>query len=146
VARARGLGPSDKKFLANIIHQVWRTCQVFVAIVMERRPEEACYALGELAKWAVAHRKVLSPRSGRRPRVASPPALRIGRELLDDIDTFCRAAGEMVADLQVSSWDPDEIEEEALGIIEGFLAWTHLMASQLGISSTLKPQTLWFER
>ena len=52
----------------------------------------------------------------------------------------------MVAGLQASSLDPDEVEEEALGIIEGFLAWTNLMASQLGITRNLKPQTLWFER
>jgi len=146
VAQTRGLGPYDKKLLANIIHQVWRNCQAFVTILMERGPEEAYYALEELAEWSVAHRRALAPRSTRRPRAVTPPALRIARELLDDIDTFCHEVGEMVAGLQASSLDPDEVEEEALGIIEGFLAWTNLMASQLGITRSLKPKTLWFER
>ncbi len=144
--RTRGLGPYDKKLLANIIHQVWRNCQAFVTILMERGPEEAYYALEELAEWSVAHRRTLAPRSTRRPRTVTPSALRIARELLDDVDTFCHAVGDMVADLQASSLDPDEVEEEALGIIEGFLAWTNLIASQLGITRNLKPQTLWFER
>ena len=146
MAQAPGLNAYDKKLLAKIIHQVWRTCQVFVTIVMERGAEEAYYALEELAEWSMAQRKVLSLRSARRPRAGSPPGLRVGQALLDDIDTFCHAIGEMVAGLQDSSLDPDEIEEEALGIIEGFLAWTNLMASQLGIPRNLKPQTLWFER
>lgn len=146
MAQAPGLNAYDKKLLAKIIHQVWRTCQAFVTIVMERGAEEAYDALEELAEWSVAQRKVLSPRSARRPRAGSPPGLRVGRALLDDIDTFCHAIGEMVAGLQESSLDPDEVEEEALGIIEGFLAWTNLMASQLGITRNLKAQTLWFER
>jgi hypothetical protein len=146
VAPVRGLGPYDRRLLANIIHQVWRNCQAFVTILMERGPEEAYYALEELAEWSTTHRRALTPRSSRRPRAATPVALRVARELLDDIDTFCHAVGDMVAGLQSSALDPDEVEEEALGIIEGFLAWTNLMASQLGISRNLKPQTLWFER
>lgn len=130
----------------NIIHQVWRNCQAFVSILMERGPEEAYYALEELAEWAVAHRRALSPRSTRRPRAVTPPALRVARELLEDVDTFCHAIGEMVAALQRSRLDPDEVEDETLGIIKGFLAWTNLMAAQLGIVRNLKPQTLWFER
>ena len=142
----RGLGPYDRKLLANIIHQVWRTCQHFVALLMERGPEEAYYALEDLAEWSTAHRRALSPHSSRRPRSVTAAAARVARELLDDVDTFCRAIGEMVATLQASRLDPDEVEEEALGIIEGFLAWTNLMAAQLGITRNLKPQTLWFER
>ncbi len=146
MAQAPGLNAYDKKLLANIIHEVWRTCQAFVTIVTEQGAEEAYDALEELAEWSVAQRKVLSPRSARRPGAGSPTGLRVGRALLDDIDTFCYAIGEMVAGLQESSLDPDEVEEEALGIIEGFLAWTNLMVSQLGITRNLKPQTLWFER
>jgi len=146
MARARGLEPYDRKLLANIIHQVWRNCQAFVTLLMERGPEEAYYVLEELAEWAVAHRHALAPRSSRRPQAATAAALRIGRELLDDIDTFCHAIGDMVASLQASALDPDEVEEEVLEIIEGFLAWTNLMAAQLGITRNLKPQTLWFER
>ncbi|MBI3975884.1 MAG: hypothetical protein HY334_05790 [Armatimonadetes bacterium] len=146
MAPANGLGPSDRKLLAGIIHQVWRTCQAFVSILMERGPEEAAGALDDLARWSAARRRALAPRSTRRPRVAAPPAQRIGRELLDDVETFCLAAGAMVARLTSSSLDSAEVEEEALSIVEGFLAWTNLMAAQLGITRSLKPQTLWFER
>lgn len=142
---SRGLGPSDRKLLAGIIHQVWRSCQAFVATLMEHGPEEAAGALEELAEWSVARRRALAPRS-RSPQTAAATALSIGRELLDDVETFSHAAGALMARLSASRLDPDEIEEEALSVIEGFLAWTSLMAAQLGITGSLKPQTLWFER
>ncbi|MGH2453912.1 MAG: hypothetical protein ACRDF5_09140 [bacterium] len=145
MATSRGLGPSDQKLLASIIHQVWRSCQAVVATLMEHGPEEAAGALEELAGWSAARRRALVPRS-RRPQSAVPTALAIGRELLDDVETFSRAAGAMMARLGSSRLDSDEIEEEALGVIEGFLAWTNVMAAQLGITRSLKPQTLWFER
>ncbi len=145
MATTRGLGPSDHKLLASIIHQVWRSCQAFVTTLMERGPEEAAAALEELAEWSAARRRALVPRP-RRPQAAAPTALTIGRELLDDVETFSQAAGAMMVRLNSSRLDPDEIEEEALGVIEGFLAWTNLMAAQLGITNSLKPQTLWFER
>ncbi len=146
MARTPGLGPYDKKLLAGIIHQVWRNCQAFVTIMLERGPEEAYYALEELAAWSATHRRTLSSRSARRPRVVTTAAARIARELLEDVGTFCHAVGEMLAGLQASPREPGEVEEEALGMIEGFLAWTNLMASQLGIRRSLRPQTLWFER
>jgi hypothetical protein len=145
VAQARGLTPADKRFLATIIHQVWRHCQVFVTLAVERSPEEAYDALEELAEWATAQRSTLSPAS-RRPRGLTPVGRRVGRELLDDVDTFCHAIGEMVAGLQVSGLDPDEVEEEVLAIIEGFVGWTRLMAAQLGLARNLRPHTLWFDR
>jgi hypothetical protein len=145
VAPTRGLGPSDRKLLAGIIHQVWRSCQSFVAALMEHGPEEAVAALDHLAEWSATRRRALAPRA-RHPQAAAPTALRIGRELLDDVETFSHAAGAMMARLTAARLDSDEIEEEALGIVEGFLAWTSLMAAQLGITSSLKPQTLWFER
>jgi hypothetical protein len=146
VAQVRGLTTQDKRFLANIVHQVWRSCQVFATILVERGPEEGFYALEELGEWSVSQRKILGPRSARRPRLVTLLGLRVGREMLDDVDTFCNAIGEMVARLQSSSLDPDEVEEEALEIVEGFLSWTNLMASQLGITRNLKPQTMWFDR
>lgn len=145
MAPMRGLGPSDRKLLAGIIHQVWRSCQSFVAALMEAGPEEAAAELDQLAEWSATRRRALAPRA-RRPQAAGPVALRIGRELLDDVETFSQAAGAMMARLNSARLDSDELEEEALGIVEGFLAWTSLMAAQLGITSSLKPQTLWFER
>ncbi|HEV8338218.1 MAG TPA: hypothetical protein VGR25_00990 [bacterium] len=145
MALTRGLGPSDRKLLAGIIHQVWRSCQSFVAALMEHGPEEAAETLDQLAEWSAKRRLALAPRA-RHAQAAAPMALRIGRELLDDVETFSQAAGAMMARLTSAPLDSDEIEEEALGIVEGFLAWTSLMAAQLGITSSLKPQTLWFER
>ncbi|MBI4279868.1 MAG: hypothetical protein HY660_15565 [Armatimonadetes bacterium] len=146
MATVRGLSTHDKRFLAGIVHQVWRHCQIFVAVCVERGPEEAYYALEELAEWAVSHRRRLSPRSAHRPHLVSASALRIGRVLLDDIDTFCHGVGDLLARVQYSPLDPDEVEEEALKIIEGFITWSADMATQMGVSRNLRPETLWFER
>jgi len=137
--------PEDRKFLAGIVHQVWRACQVYVTVAMERGPADARPALDELARWAVAQRRELGPR-GALPRRLSGQALRAGRELLDDVETVSRRVLEMVGALQKSSLPPDQIEEQALGMIEGVLRWTSLMASQLGITRNLRPHMLWFER
>lgn len=142
----RTLSPYDRKFLAGIVHQVWRNCQVFVTVAMERGPHEARYALEELGQWAAFQRRHLTPRSTERPRMVTAPALRVGRELLDDVDTICRRTTEMLVALERSPKDADEVEEEALGIIEGILSWTGMIAQQLGITRSLKPRTLWFER
>jgi hypothetical protein len=145
MAQVRGLSTNDKRFLASIVHQVWHSCHAFATIVMERGPEEGFYAMEELAEWSVAQRGFLGARAQRRPRLVTGFGLRVARELLDDVDTFCGAIGDMVARLEASSLDPDEVEEESLGIVEGFLTWTKLMASQLGITRNLKTQTLWHE-
>ncbi len=144
VAPRRGLTVHDRRFLASIIHQVWRNCQVFVTVAMERGPKDAAYALEELGDWAAAQRKHLTPRSTQRPRMVTQTALRVGRELLDDVDTICRRTRELLA--RINTADAENAEEEALGVIEGLLGWTGLMASQLGITRSLKPQMLWFER
>lgn len=146
MASTRALGPSERKLLAGIIHHVWRSCQAFVSSLMEHGPEEAAGTLEDLAEWSATRRRALAPRPRGRPHLAAPAALRIGRELLDDVETFSQAGGAMMARLTSSRLDADEIEEEALAIVEGFLAWTNLMAAQLGITRSLKPQTLWFER
>lgn len=118
---------------------------MFVTVAMERGPGEAAYALEELSEWAVAQRRHLSPRSVHRPRMVTAPALRVGRELLDDIETIAGRIRELL-DRIAATTDADEIEEETLGVIEGVLGWTGLMASQLGLTRHLKPQTIWFER
>jgi hypothetical protein len=145
MAPRRGLTAQDRRFLASIIHQVWRNCQVFVTVAMERGPGKAASALDELSDWAAVQRKQLSPRSTHRPRMVSQSALRAGRELLDDVDTICRRVQDLLSRIDATA-DADDVEEEALGVIEGVLGWTGLMASQLGITRNLKPQTLWFER
>lgn len=137
--------PYDRKFLAGIVHQVWRACQVYVTVAMERGPGDARPALDELAKWAAAQRRDLGPRGGV-PHTLSVPALRAGRELLDDVETICRRVMEMVRALEKSPLPEDQVEEQTLGIIEGVLRWTSLMASQLGITRNLRPHMLWFER
>jgi len=137
--------PYDRKFLAGIVHQVWRACQVYVTMTMERGPRDARPALDELAKWAVTQRRELSPR-GETPRSLSLPALRAGRELLDDVETISRRVMDMVAALERSPLPDDQVEEQTLSIIEGVLRWTSLMATQLGITRNLRPHMLWFER
>lgn len=141
-----GLNAYDKRMLASIVHQVWRHSQIFVSLAVERGVGEAFYTLLELAEWAVSQRRRLSPRSPQRPAMVTTAGMKIGRILLEDIDTFVHAIGENLAKLQFSNLSPEEVEEEALTIIEGFLAWSTMMASQLGISHHLRPQTLWFER
>ena len=137
--------PYDRKFLAGIVHQVWRACQVYVTVAMERNPGHARPALDELAKWAVARRRELGPHGGV-PHPLSPSARQAGRALLNDVETISRRVLEMIASLETSSLPPDQVEEQTLGIIEGVLRWTSLMASQLGITRSLRPHTLWFER
>lgn len=140
------LTPADRKFLAGLVHQIWRSCQIYVTTVMERGPLEARSALDDLTAWASVQRRSLTPRSPRRPQVVSGAALQVGRELLDDVDTICRRVQEMLTALERSYADSDDAEEEALGIIEGVLHWTNLMATQLGITRNLRPQMIWFER
>ncbi len=137
--------PSDRKFLAGIVHQVWRACQVYVTVAMERSPGHARPALDELAKWAVARRRELGSHSDT-SRPLSPSAQQAGRALLDDVETISRQVIDMISSLQASPLPPDQVEEQTLGIIEGVLRWTSLMASQLGITGNLRPHTLWFER
>jgi hypothetical protein len=66
--------------------------------------------------------------------------------LLTDVETISRRVLQMVAALEKSSLPPDQVEEQTLGMIEGVLRWTSLMASQLGITRHLRPHMLWFER
>lgn len=112
---------------------------------MERGPADAAYALEELSDWAVAQRRQLSPQSVQRPRMVTQPALRVGRELLDDVEAIAGRTRELLDRIQATT-DADEVEEETLSVIEGVLGWTGLMASQLGLTRHLKPQTIWFER
>ncbi|MDR5675553.1 MAG: hypothetical protein QN142_06480 [Armatimonadota bacterium] len=143
MAANRGLLAADKRYLAGVIHQVWRACQGFVSVVMERGPEDAFFVLDELDEWAAAQRRRLSGRTARRPAGLSAQGLRVARELLDDVSTFCSAIGDMVARLRASPLSPDEVEEECLMIVDGFVAWTHRMATQLGLSRNLRPQVIW---
>lgn len=145
VASLAPFSPYERKYLAGIVHQVWRACQVYVTVAMERGPRGARPALDELAKWAAAQRRELGPQSAL-PDTLSAGALRVGRELLTDVETISRRTVQMVAALEKSSLPPDKVEEQTLGIIEGVLRWTSLMASQLGITRNLRPHMLWFER
>jgi hypothetical protein len=142
----KGLTAADKRYLAGIIHQVWRACQGFVAVVMERGPSDAFFVLDELNEWAAQQRRRLAGRGGRRPIGVTAQGTRVGRELLDDISTFCAAIGDMVARLQYGPLGPDEVEEECLAIIDGFVAWTNRVATQLGVSRVLRPQAIWDRR
>lgn len=137
--------PYERKYLAGIVHQVWHACQAYVTVAMERGPGGARPALDELTRWAVAQRRELGPRGGL-PDTLSAMALRVGRELLTDVETISRRLVQMVAALEKSSLPADQVEEQTLGMIEGVLRWTSLMASQLGITRHLRPHMLWFER
>ncbi len=143
MSTVRGLGAADKRYLAGVIHQVWRACQGFVSVVMERGPEDAYFVLDELDEWAAGQRRRLSGRSTRRPAGLSAQGQQVARELLDDVSTFCAAIGDMVARLRASPLSPEEVEEECLMIIDGFVAWTHRMATQLGVSPNLRQQAIW---
>lgn len=143
--QTRGFTAYEKRFLASLIRQVWRACQGFVAVVVERGPGEAVYALEDLAEWSQAQSTRLRAAAGR-PQTIGMSARRVAGELLKDVRTFCGGIGDLLGNAQQSALDPDEIEDEALTMIEGFLAWTTLMANQLGISRNLRPQTLWHER
>ncbi|MCS7173714.1 MAG: hypothetical protein N0A24_10170 [Armatimonadetes bacterium] len=140
------LEAQDKRYLAGIIHQTWRACQGFVTLVMERGPEDAYFVLDELNEWATQQRRRLSGTGVRRPAGVSLQGLRIGRELLEDISAFCSAIGDMLARLQYGPLSPEEIEEECLEIIDGFVAWTNRIAAQLGLQRNLRPQAIWYER
>ncbi len=135
---SRALTAEEKRFLAGLIRQVWRSCQGFVTLVMERGPGEAVYALEEQSQ-RLKSRPV-------RSQVIGLSARRVASELLDDVGTFCNGIGDLLGNAQQSELDPDEVEDEALTMIDGFLAWTTMMAQQLGISRNLRPQTLWNER
>jgi hypothetical protein len=143
--QSKGLTAEEKRFLAGLIRQVWRACQGFVTLVMERGPGEAVYALEELVEWSTSQSQRLRSRSGR-SQVIGLGARRVASELLEDVGTFCNGMGDMLGNAQQSELDPDEVEDEALTMIDGFLAWTTMMAQQLGISRNLRPQTLWNER
>ncbi len=141
----KGLTVEEKRFLAGLIRQVWRGCQGFVTLVMERGPGEAVYALEELEEWSTSQSKRLRSRSIRFQTVGLATR-RIASELLDDVVTFANGIGDLLGNAQQSDLDPDEVEDEALAMVDGFLAWTTMMAQQLGISRNLRPQTLWNER
>src|SRR5881397_3917013 len=103
--------PSDRKFLAGIVHQVWRACQVYVTVAMERSPDHARPALDELAKWAMARRRELRPQDGGSQSL-SLSAQRAGRELLRDVETISQRVLEMISGLEASSLPPDQVEEQ----------------------------------
>ncbi len=136
------LSPDDRRFLAAIVHQVWRSCQVFVAVAMEQGPLEARTAIEDLGEWAAGQRRLL-PR--RRTRAVTAAGLRVGSELLHDLQHICRRLGNILAGLERSRRGDEAAEEEALRLIEGVVTWTSLMATQLGITRHLRPQMLWFE-
>jgi len=136
------LTPDDRRFLAAIVHQVWRACQAFVTVAVERGPSEARYTLDELGDWAGAQRRLLAQR---RTRDVTAAGLRVGRDLLEDVDSICRRMGHILGGLDRASVSPEKAEEEALALIEGVVGWTSLMASQLGITRHLRPQMLEFE-
>ncbi len=140
----KGFTAYEKRFLASLIRQVWRACQSFVSVVVERGPGEAVYALEDLAEWSQAQSTRLRATPARSQ--VGTVARRVASELLTDVRTFCGGIGDLLGNAHQSTLDPDEIEDEALAMIEGFLSWTTLMASQLGISRNLRPQTLWHER
>jgi hypothetical protein len=143
--QTKGFTTYEKRFLASLIRQVWRACQGFVAVVVERGPGEAIYALEDLSEWSTAQSARLRTTAGRSQTVGDATR-RVATELLRDVGTFCGGLGDLLGNAQQSSLDPDEVEDEALTMIEGFLSWTTLMATQLGISRNLRPQTLWYER
>jgi len=143
--QTKGFTTYERRFLASLIRQVWRACQGFVAVVVERGPGEAIYALENLAEWSTAQRARLRSTAGRSQAVGEP-ARRVATELLRDVHTFCGGLGDLLGNTQQSALDPDEVEDEALTMVDGFLSWTTLMATQLGISGNLRPRTLWHER
>ncbi|MDQ7819020.1 MAG: hypothetical protein QN173_03770 [Armatimonadota bacterium] len=131
----------ERRVLAGIVRQVWRAFQVYVTVAVERGPASARPALEELARWAAARRRELASRAP----ALSPAALRAGRDLLDDVESVSRQVLAMVAAASASA-PPEQAEERLLGIVEGVLGWTGLMASQLGLARHLRPSTLWHER
>lgn len=144
MVRQTGFSADEKRFLASLIRQVWRACQGFVTVVVERGPGEAVYVLDNLVDWSSAQTARLRAASGR-SKVIGQQARHVAVELLRDVRAFCSGIGDHLGNVH-QTLDPDEIEDEALMMIEGFLSWTTLMAGQLGISRNLRPQTLWRER
>jgi len=136
------LTPDDRRFLAAIVHQVWRACQTCVTVTVERGPSQARYTLDDLGDWAVSQRRLLGTR---RTRAVTAAGLRVGRDLLEDVDVICRRLAHLLATLDRPSVSREAAEGEALALVEGVVGWTSLMASQLGISRNLRPQMLWFE-
>lgn len=137
------LSADDRRFLAAIVHQVWRSCQAFVTVAMEQGPGDARAAIDDLGAWAVAQHGRLS---ARRTRAVSALGMRIGREMLEDIQRICRRLGPVMGGLERTARGDEAAEEEALRLIEGLVTWTSLMASQLGLTRHLRPQMLWFDR
>ena len=117
------------------------------AVVVERGPGEAIYALEDLSEWSAAQSARLRA-APNRPRTVGAPARRVATELLLDVRTFCGGIGDLLGNAQQSALDPDEVEDEALAMIEGFLSWTALMASQLGIfpGNAASCRPLWPDR
>ena len=137
------LTADDRRFLAAIVHQVWRSCQVFVAMAMEQGPLEARSAIDDLGAWAASQQGLLATR---RTRAVTALGLRVGRELLEDIQRICRRLGHMLSGLERAKHGDEAAEDEALRLIEGVVTWTSLIATQLGITRHLRPQMLWFDR
>lgn len=137
------LSANDRRFLATIVHQVWRSCQAFVAVAMERGPGEARATLDDLAVWAASQHGRLGTR---RTRAVSALGVRVGREMLEDIQRIARRLDQMVAGLERSARTAEDAEEEALRLIEGLVTWTSLTGAQLGLTRHLRPQMLWFDR
>jgi len=136
------LTPEDRRFLAAIVHQVWRAAQTFVTVAVERGPAAARDIVDELGEWAGAQRRLL----GQRPtRTVTAAGLRVGRDLLEDVDAICRRVAHLLGALDHSAVSREKAEEEALALIEGVVAWTSLMASQLGLARHLRPQILEYE-
>jgi len=143
--QVKGFTAHEKRFLASLIRQVWRSCQGFVAVVVERGPAEAVYALEDLVDWAGAQSARLRTVPARSQAIGAGTR-HVAVEFLRDVRTFCNGIGDHLGNAQQSPLDPDEIEDEALTMVEGFLTWTTLMAGQLGIARNLSPHTLWHER
>lgn len=137
------LTPDDRRFLAAIVHQVWRACQAFVAEAVERGPAHARYTIDDLGDWAAAQRRLLATR---RTRAVTAAGLRVARDLLEDINAIAGRVAHLLVSLDRPSVSHERAEEEALVLIEGVVGWTGLMASQLGLTRHLRPQMLWFER
>lgn len=142
-AARNSLTPDDRRFLAAIVHQVWRACQAFVAEAVERGPAGARHTLDDLGEWAASQRRLLA---SRRTRAVTAPGLRVAHDLLEDIDAIARRVAHLLTALDRPSVGAERAEEEALVLIEGVVGWTGLMASQLGLTRHLRPQMLWFER
>jgi len=141
-SEANPLTPDDRRFLAAIVRQVWRAAQAYVTVAVERGPAAAQATIGELGRWAATQRRLLA----RRPtRAVTADGLRVGRELLEDVDAICRRVDHLLGTLDHPSMSRERAEEEALALIEGVVGWTSLMAAQLGLARHLRPRILEYE-